>query len=63
VGAHHRHGNWSVTEGLRYGVTVCVSQRRPDDPVAYLAMLLEQKAAAVAEGNKLVGVSVCAWDV
>jgi hypothetical protein len=31
--------------------------------VAYLAMLLEQKAAAVAEGNKLVGVSVCAWDV
>ena len=33
---------------------LAVVQRRPDDPVAYLAMLLEQKAAAVAEGHKLV---------
>jgi len=33
---------------------LAVVQRRPDDPVAYLAMLLEHKAAAVAEGHKLV---------
>jgi hypothetical protein len=33
---------------------LAVLRRRPDDPVGFLAMLLEHKSAAVAEQNKLV---------